>query len=601
VLGYLPEELLGRSATEFQHPEEDERRDARRRKVLSSRSASTVTYRSRRKDGSYVWLEASVRALYDEHSGALIGFQETARDISDRKEAEAIVARAREDAEQANNAKSEFLSRMSHELRTPLHAILGFGELLERGELRADQREKIVQITKGGRHLLELINEVLDLSRIERGELRLSVEPVHVGVLVQETLELIAPLAAARSVTLQAPVAGAAELHVLADRQRLKQVLLNLLSNAVKYNHVGGEVALAYSAVGSATVRFDVADSGAGIAAQGLARVFEPFERLGAEASEVEGTGLGLALSKRLVEAMEGEIGVESALGEGTRFWVQLVRADAPEVRAERPDDEEAPVPDRVRGPARTVLYVEDNPSNIKLAETILAERPEIRLIVATQGDLGLALAREHRPALVLLDLNLPDASGEDVLRQLRSDPAMSTVPIVIVSADATPGQVERLLAIGADDYLTKPFGIEEFLAVVDSAAVGEEPSPPPRVLDRAAIKALHGLASRRSVGPAMVGNIVSVFLDDAQRQVAALEEAIETDDLAAVSRQAHALRGASGGVGAAELASLCSQLEAGAKEAAVPAVRSVVARLGPALERARVALETEFTAPDAR
>jgi PAS domain S-box-containing protein len=603
VLGYEPEELVGRSSIDFQHPDDDAGRDQRRGAVLASRGDSTVTYRSRHKDGHFVWLEATVRALRDDKTGAVVGFQEAARDVSERKAAEALTARAMADAERANNAKSEFLSRMSHELRTPLHAILGFGELLDREGLRPEQREKLVQITKGGRHLLDLINEILDLSRIEQGELSLSLEPVPAGRLVQETLDMIAPLAAARSVTIHAPVTASSDIHVLADRQRLKQVLLNLLSNAVKYNRPGGEVTLICRPTGSAKLRIQVVDTGPGIARQDLTRVFDPFERLGAEASEVEGTGLGLALSKRLVEAMDGAIGVESELGKGTAFWLEFALTAASTAPGP-PSSGDLPIQRaRIRGRARTVLYVEDNPSNIKLAETILGERPEVSLIVATQGGLAVDLAREHRPSLVLLDLNLPDVSGEEVLRRIRNDPRTADTPVVVVSADATPGQVERLRSAGANDYLTKPFSLEEFLAVIDSSAAtergepagGDESSNGSPVLDPGAIQALHDLGTRPSVGAAAVRDLVKVFLADAAERLAALATAISAGDLAGVVQQAHALRGASGGVGAAALTGVCRQLEAYAKDGDAEAVRAVAPKLTHALADARRALEAEF------
>jgi PAS domain S-box-containing protein len=600
VLGYDAHELVGRQSTDFQHPDDAAGHDERRRAVIASSSDSTVTYQSRRKDGSYVWLESTVRPRYDEESGALVGFQETSRDITERKHGEGLVRRAKEEAEQANSAKSEFLSRMSHELRTPLHAILGFGELLEREALKPAQRDKLLQITKGGRHLLTLINEVLDLARIERGDLSLSLEPVHVGELVQETLDMVTPLAAARSVTIRAPAPDSLDTHVLADRHRLKQVLLNLMSNAVKYNRTGGEVALAFAPTSSANVRIDVADSGAGIAAADLVRVFDPFERLGAEASDVEGTGLGLALSKRLVEAMNGEIGVESELGNGTTFWLDLPSAMAPQMRREPSDSDLATVIPRSRGLARTVLYVEDNPSNIKLAETILAERPEVSLIVATQGGLALELARQHRPALALLDLNLPDISGEEVLRRMRADPRTADIPIVVVSADATPGQVERLLAAGANDYLTKPFTVARFLAVIDGsepadAANGNGPGTVGGLLDPGAIQALHDLASRPAVGASAVRDLVRIFLTDALDRQLALETAVGENDLGGVTREAHALRGASGGVGAAEVTRLCRELETGANQADAELVRSLVPTLGEALVDVSAALEVEF------
>jgi PAS domain S-box-containing protein len=466
VYGYDPEELIGRSGWEFIHPDDV----AALRDDLASRGgrpdAVTNEYRVERRDGSYAWVEAKSHSVRDPASHEVTEIHTSARDISERKQAEAVALRALEEAERANDAKNEFLSRMSHELRTPLHAILGFGGLLEQDDLRAEQREQVLQITKAGRHLLDLINEVLDISMIERGELGLSLEPVHVGQVVDEMLNMVAPLGLARSVSVLPPVSEELDIYVLADRQRLKQALLNLLWNAVKYNRKGGEVRVHAALAGSRRARIEVIDTGAGIATGDLASVFTAFERLGAETTDEEGTGLGLTLTKSLVEAMGGDIGVESPTRRGTTFWFELPTVGAPDERPEKPK-REPPTP-RLRGPARTVLYIEDNPSNIKLVERLLAKRPEVALLVAPQGFLGVELALEHQPALVLLDLHLPDISGEEVLRRLRHDPRTANIPVVIVSADATPGQIERQRLAGADDYLTKPFDVEQFLAVID-------------------------------------------------------------------------------------------------------------------------------------
>jgi PAS domain S-box-containing protein len=466
LYGYDPTELIGRSGWEFIHP--DDR--AALRDDLASRGdrpdAVTNEYRVKRRDGSYAWMEAKSYSVRDPVSHEVTEIHTSARDIGKRKEAEAVALRALEEAERANDAKSQFLSRMSHELRTPLHAILGFGGLLEHDDLRAEHREHVQQITKAGRHLLDLINEVLDISMIERGELGLSLEPVHVGQVVDETLNMLVPLALARSVTVLPPVSGELDIYVLADRQRLKQVLLNLLWNAVKYNRTGGEVLVRAAVADSGTARIEVIDTGAGIAAGDLASVFTAFERLGAESTDEEGTGLGLTLTKHLVEAMGGDIGVESPSRRGTTFWFQLPVLVAPEERPAKPK-RELPAA-RVSGAARTVLYIEDNPSNIKLVERLVAKRPEVSLLVASEGVLGVELALEHQPALVLLDLHLPDISGEEALRRLRSNPRTANITVVMVSADATPGQIERQRLAGADGYLTKPFEVEQFLTVID-------------------------------------------------------------------------------------------------------------------------------------
>lgn len=381
---------------------------------------------------------------------------------------------ANAEADRANGAKSDFLSRMSHELRTPLNAILGFGQLLDLRVEHPRDRESVEQILKGGRHLLGLINEVLDISRIEAGRMSLSPEPVHVGDAVKRVFDLARPLAGDRRIALDADGAAFGDRYVLADSQRLQQVLLNLVSNGIKYNREGGRVTVAGRDVGPSRLRITVTDTGPGIPPLLQARLFTPFDRLGVEAEGVEGTGLGLALSKRLVEAMGGAIGLDSAEGRGSTFWVELSETVSPDRRSGLGPDTALPAAGTVER-AGTVLYIEDNPSNLRLVERVLAERAAIRLIPAMQGRLGLALAREHHPDLVLADLHLPDMSGEDVLREIQGDPALKDTPIVIVSADATPGQVKRLLAAGARAYLTKPIDVHELLSVIDAALPDKE------------------------------------------------------------------------------------------------------------------------------
>jgi signal transduction histidine kinase/CheY-like chemotaxis protein len=377
-------------------------------------------------------------------------------------EARLEAVRARAEAERASLAKSDFLSRMSHELRTPLNAVLGFSQLLALDELDGRQREAVEQINRGGRHLLELINEVLDIASIEAGRLSLSIEPVDLQNVVDEAVGLIRPIAAERRVTVE--TAGI-EGTVLADRQRLKQILLNLLSNAVKYDRPGGSVRVDVISSGQ-THRIRVSDTGPGIDPALLERLFTPFDRLGAEASGVEGSGVGLALSRRLAEAMGGALGVESQPGRGSTFWVELEAAVESEAYPAPEDVGVAGAGSAARG---TVLYVEDNPANMRLVEHIVERRAGVRLITAMLGALGVELARQHRPDLILLDLNLPDVPGTTVLAQLQADPSTATIPVVVISADATPGQVERLLAAGARDYLTKPIDVVRLMDLLES------------------------------------------------------------------------------------------------------------------------------------
>ena len=379
-------------------------------------------------------------------------------------------ARLHAEADRANQAKSEFLSRMSHELRTPLNAILGFAQLLEIDAASPEQQESVDQILRAGRHLLGLINEILDISRIEAGRLQLSVEPVPVRETVRQAIELVQPSAAEPHVSVRAEVIDE-NLHVLADRQRLQQVLLNLLSNSIKYNRPGGTVTVSCEAGAEGRLRIHVTDTGDGIAADKLQRLFTPFDRLGAEASAVEGTGLGLALSKTLVEAMGGTLRVQSRPGTGSTFSVELAVASAPGVADVVTPAAIEPTADDGTGRApRKILYIEDNLSNLRLVQSVLARRAATTVLSAMQGRVGIALARDHRPDLILLDRHLPDMSGDEVFRLLRDDPRTRDIPVIVLSADAIPARMQRLLEAGVWAYLTKPLDVPSLLAAVDES-----------------------------------------------------------------------------------------------------------------------------------
>jgi CheY-like chemotaxis protein len=375
---------------------------------------------------------------------------------------------ARDEADRANRAKSEFLSRMSHELRTPLNAILGFAQLLEMGAPTPRQAGHVEQILKGGRHLLSLINEVLDLARIESGQVPLTPEPIRVRPLLAEVLDLIRPLAQNRSIRLDPGPADGPDLYVLADRQRLKQVLLNLFSNAVKYNREQGSVTCAVTEAPERRVRIEVRDTGPGIAPELCRRLFSPFERLTAAATDVEGTGLGLAVSKRLTEAMGGTIGCASVVGEGATFRVELPRGRAPQAKHDEGHDETTRVRSSAEARGRTVVYIEDNPDNLALVQGILAHRPHVTLLSAATGANGLDLARHRMPDLILLDGHLPDQKGDEVMRQIRADAVLGETPVIVVSADATLRQIERLRNAGASEYLTKPIDVSALLSLLD-------------------------------------------------------------------------------------------------------------------------------------
>jgi signal transduction histidine kinase/CheY-like chemotaxis protein len=388
---------------------------------------------------------------------------------TERRRAEANMVEAKESAEYANRAKSMFLSRMSHELRTPLNAILGFAQLLDMAGLETENSDDVGRILVAGRHLLELINELLDIGRIEAGELTMSIEPVELDEIIGSAIGMVRPLAADPLVDLIAP--GARALVAMADRQRLHQVLLNLLSNAVKYNRPGGSVTISYRVTDADRVRVEITDTGRGLDEEQVGRLFVAFERLGAadHYAGVEGTGLGLSLSKSLIEAMHGEMGVESEVGVGSTFWFEIPQGTAPSTPP--PSSATSPRASHRRGSGETavILYVEDNPSNVELVEQILADRPGVRLLTAGRGELALEAAARHRPDLILLDLHLPDISGEEVLRRLRQDGSIGSTPVVVITADATPGRSRPLEQMGITTFMSKPLDVAAFRAVVDS------------------------------------------------------------------------------------------------------------------------------------
>ncbi len=460
ITGFAPEASLGALMLESLHPDDRGAGVAEGRREV----------RCLTKDNGSRWVEIHAQVTRGP-SDELIGMAGVIRDVSERRRAEEALRAAREAAEAASRAKSEFLSRMSHELRTPLNAILGFGQLMELEATSAGQRESADHILKAGRHLLALINEVLDITGIESGVLRLSAEPVAIADVVRETLDLIGPLAATRQIALSADTPNIAGLHVHADRQRLKQVLLNLMANAVKYNRDGGRVHITSEPAPHGRLRVVISDTGPGIPPDKIGRLFTAFDRLGAEGTGVEGTGLGLALCKRLSEAMGGTIGVTSAVGIGSKFWVELPLAENP---AAALDDAALAAMTPANGATdgqrrpRTILYVEDNLSNLSLIQRVLAHRRDVQLIPSMQGGLALELARLHRPDLVLLDLHLPDIPGEEVLKQLRQAPDCRQIPVVVLSADATPGQIDRLMGAGVHAYVTKPLEIKPFMAIVN-------------------------------------------------------------------------------------------------------------------------------------
>ena len=408
------------------------------------------------RDGRRHWVEVEQRVVRRD-DGSVSQIIMIGRSVQARREADAALRAARDEAVQASRAKTGFLSAMSHELRTPLNAILGFAQLLE---VDADvalgdrQRRYLREIRAAGDHLLDLISDVLDLARVESGTMPLKTEPVALRAVADECLRLLRPLAEAHQVALP-DLAALDDLTVQADRRRLKQVLLNLLSNAVKYNRHGGRVSLHAGLEGDA-VRIAVADTGSGIAPEDQARLFNAFERLDADRRGVEGVGVGLALSRQLVERMGGAIGVSSTPGDGSTFWFTLPLA--PVAPGLLPASAAAPVlPPGPHQGRWHLLYIEDNPVNAVLMEAMLWRDPAARLQIALLPDEGLTLAQQAPPDLVLLDIQLPGMDGYEVLRRLRADARTARIPVIAISANAAPGDIERGLAAGFDDYLAKP------------------------------------------------------------------------------------------------------------------------------------------------
>ena len=433
------------------------------------------------RDGTQTVVSYNASLFYDRDRN-LKGVFAAARDVTERKQFEQTLQInnvelevAKGAAEKANLAKSDFLSSMSHELRTPLNGVLGFAQLMESADPppTATQQRSISQILKGGWYLLRLINEILDLAMIESGKVTISSEPMSLTEVLHDCQVLIGPQAQTRGIGLVFPSFDHA-LYIHADLTRVKQVMINLLSNAIKYNRPGGVVTVRFERTAADRVRILVADSGAGLGPAQLAQLFQPFNRLGQENSTEEGTGIGLVVTKQLVELMDGAIGVSSTPGIGTEFWVEFPSAVAPALDeafvALPPRPEQITVPEEGDSKQRTLLYVEDNPANMELVEQLISRRPDIKLITAINGHLGIVLARACQPDVILMDINLPGLSGFGALKILRNDPCTAHIPVMALSANAVPRDIEKGMESGFFRYLTKPIKVVEFMDALDVA-----------------------------------------------------------------------------------------------------------------------------------
>ena len=479
LLGHDPEEIVAMGSEvvpRLMHPDDRpgfEQHLACIRELTDSEFAS-FECRICDRAGEWHWFHSRDAVFARDASGGVRQIVDSAMEISDRKVAEAKLLEAKLAAEAANRAKSDFLSSMTHELRTPLHAILGFAQLLDAGTPPPTiaQKRSIDQVLKAGWHLLGLINEVLDLALIESGKLSLSMQAVSLAEVLHDCQTMVEPQAEQRGISVSfAPVDAACRVD--ADPTRLKQVIINLLANAIKYNKLGGTVGVTCSARPPGTVRISVQDTGEGLAPEQVAQLFQPFQRLEHKATGEEGTGIGLVVCKRLVDLMKGRIGVDSALGKGSVFWIDVdltaaaqAAGDAGEPALVAP----APAPGHGDVPVHSLLYIEDDPGSLMLIEELLARRNDVRLLSARNANQGIKLARSFLPDVILMDIQLPQDSGVRALRILANDPATARIPVLALSAEAIPGDIENAERAGFFRYLSKPIQVGEFMGALDVA-----------------------------------------------------------------------------------------------------------------------------------
>lgn len=484
IQGYDTKEIIGKHNSLFFSQEDiDIDKPERTLQEAASVGRSEDNGWRVRKDGSTFWANVVMTAIRNS-SGALRGYATLERDMTERRRLDAELNQAKATAEAANLAKSEFLSNMSHELRTPLNAILGFAQLME-SDIPAPlpaQKLSIDQILQAGWYLLALINEVLDLSLIESGRLSISEETMSLADVLADCKAMMEPLAQRRGITMTFPDFEV-PCFVMADRTRVRQIFVNLLSNAIKYNRENGTVVVDCVVRPQGYTRLTVSDTGFGLDPEKLTQLFQPFNRLGQENGTEQGTGIGLVVTKRLVEVMKGAIGVASTVGVGTSFWIDLIATTPPRYNSMQPGIETS---DRSltgdAGPVRTVLYVEDNPANLKLVTMLIARRRNLQILTADTGNLGVEMAQAHLPDVIIMDINLPGISGITVMSILSKDNATSHIPIIALSANAGVRDIERGLAVGFLRYLTKPIKVDELMETLDLGLAVAAANKPPTV-----------------------------------------------------------------------------------------------------------------------
>jgi len=481
LTGCTRDELIG--APFKNYFTDPERAEAGIKRVLAENRITNYELTAHARDGKETVVSYNATTFHD-RDRKLQGVFAAARDITERKlldqalnETNIKLESAKSIAEKANLAKSDFLSSMSHELRSPLNAILGFAQLIDSGSppLTPRQKSNIDQILLAGWYLLDLVNEILDLALIESGKLLLSLEPMSLNEVMSDCQAMIEPQAQKSGISLTFPQFDRT-YFVKADRTRVKQILINLLSNSIKYNRAGGTVVVNYSANTEERIRISITDTGEGLSVENLSQLFQPFNRLGREAGTEEGTGIGLVVSKRLVELMGGAIGAESTVGKGSVFWIELNRTNAPHMALD--DDKSLAIgPAKISAdtPLRTLLYVEDNPANLLLVENLLERRPDIHLLSAQDGLRGIEVAHASLPDVILMDINLPGISGIQALKILRKDPTTARIPVIALSANAMPRDIAKGLEVGFFRYLTKPIKLNEFLDTLDAAILFSE------------------------------------------------------------------------------------------------------------------------------